>query len=85
MEPEIVFRMAGEGNGICIFKIQKENNVKFLYSHNEFDPIADVRLVSKTKEYDNFDEPFYIILEKYEWFFFILKDCSRRLQKNSCR
>jgi hypothetical protein len=65
---ETVFRIGGEGGSVAIHRIQTTDGTKFLYKHNEFDPIADETLINIETEYDSFEEPFQFINDSFPWY-----------------
>lgn len=68
MNKEILFEIGGEGGSISISRKTDGNIVKYLYHHNEFDPIDDETLINVETEYDSFEEPFQIINLQYSWY-----------------
>ena len=54
-----------EGGGIRIVREKNEISVKFIYYHNEFDPTEEGLSVNKNGEYDNFEQPFQLINDRY--------------------
>jgi len=67
MKNEIVFEVGGEGGRICIFRQQTDNGVEFLYDHKEFDPTYEGLDVNKVIQFNNFEEPFHLLNNKYNW------------------
>lgn len=65
---ENVFEILSEGGGICIVRKKNEISEKFIYHHNEFDPIEEGLSINKNDEYDNFEEPFQLINDSYSWY-----------------
>ncbi len=65
MNQEKLFAIGGEGGGISI----RKRNDKFVYHHSEFDPTDEGLSVNKTIEYDNFEQAFEVIHNKYRWYF----------------
>ena len=65
---EKVFEILGEGGGICISRQKRKSGTKFIYHHNEFDPTKEGLDVNKKNEYDNFEQPFQLINDRYPWF-----------------
>ncbi len=65
---EKVFEILGEGGGICIYRKSNELIDKFIYSHNEFDPTDEDLDVNKNEEYDNFEQAFQLINDRYSWY-----------------
>lgn len=68
MKTEKVFEILGEGGGICISRQKNELGEKFIYHHNEFDPTDEGLEINTKDEYDNFEQPFQIINNKYQWY-----------------
>ena len=68
MKTEKVFEILGEGGGICISRQNNELSEKFIYHHNEFDPIDEGLEINKKDEYENFELPFQLINNKYPWY-----------------
>lgn len=68
MNKEKLFEIGGEGSSISISRKTNGNIVKYIYHHNEFDPIDDESLINVEVEYDSFEEPFQIINQQYSWF-----------------
>lgn len=65
---ELVFKILSEGGSLKIER-EKHNQIeKFLYYHNEYDPIADEILSDFVTEYENFEKAFQTINKKYPWF-----------------
>lgn len=64
---EEVFKISGEGGGISISRQKDESGEKFIYEHNEFDPLEEALDVHKVVEYKSFEEAFQPIT-KYYWF-----------------
>ena len=64
---EEVFRISGEGGGISISRQKDETGEKFVYEHNEFDPLEEGLDVHKVVDYNSFEEAFQPIT-KYFWF-----------------
>lgn len=72
-QEEPVFEIIAEGGGIHIMRINDASGEKFIYHHNEFDPTDEGMGVSRKGEYDNFEQPFQIINNKYPWYFLHLE------------
>ncbi len=68
MNKEILFEIGGEGGSISISRKTDGNIVKYIYHHNEFDPIDDETLINVETEFDSFEEPFQIINLQYSWY-----------------
>ena len=68
MKSEKVFEILGEGGGICISRQQNELGEKFIYHHNEFDPTDEGLEINNKDEYENFEQPFQLINNKYPWY-----------------
>lgn len=64
---EQVFKISGEGGGISISRHKDESGEKFVYEHNEFDPLEEGLDVHKVVDYNSFEEAFQPIT-KYFWF-----------------
>jgi hypothetical protein len=65
---EKVFEILGEGGGICISRQINKSGVKFIYHHNELDPTNEGLNINSKDEYDNFEQPFQLINERYPWY-----------------
>jgi hypothetical protein len=65
---EKVFEILGEGGGICISREINKSGAKFIYHLNEFDPTNEGLDINKKCEYDNFEEPFQLINDRYPWY-----------------
>ena len=70
---EKVFEILGEGGGICISRQINKSGVKFIFHHNEFDPTDEELEVNKKDEYDNFEQSFQLINDRYPWYLLHLK------------
>ena len=68
IKTEKVFEILGEGGGICITRQKNKLIEKFIYHHNEFDPTDEGLSINKHDEYDNFEQPFQLINDRYRWF-----------------
>jgi hypothetical protein len=68
LKTESVFEILGEGGGISIVRQKNEISEKFIYHHNEFDPTEEGLGINKKYEYDNFEQPFQLINDRYSWF-----------------
>lgn len=91
---EIVFEILGEGGGIRIERVRSKLGEKFIYHHNEFDPTDEGLDVNKTGEYDNFEQPFQLINNKYPWYMlhletvnedyreFVVSELIKKLEKH---
>jgi hypothetical protein len=62
---ETVFEVGAEGGSLRIFR--QRNGSKYIFYHNEFDPLDDETLVSVKKEYETFNQAFQNI-ERYPWY-----------------
>lgn len=67
MKTENVFKILGEGGGICISRQKSGLGEKFIYNHTEFDP-TDGLDIYKKDIYDNFEQPFLLINKTYSWY-----------------
>lgn len=65
---ETVFEILAEGGSLIIKRKRIGNEYKFIYHHNEFDPINEELGINKNSEYSTFEQPFQIINSKYPWF-----------------
>ena len=65
---EIVFEILGEGGRISILRQSNEYGEKFIYHHSEFDPTNEGLGVNKKGEFNNFEQPFQLINNKYSWY-----------------
>jgi len=65
---EVVFSIGGEGGSICISCQKIAETVRFIYHHNEFDPIADETLIDEQQSYPSFEQAFQRIHERYDWY-----------------
>jgi hypothetical protein len=65
---EVVFSLSGEGGGISISRQRNNNEVVFIYHHNEFDPIEEETLIDEVSEFATFEEAFQLIQERYRWY-----------------
>ena len=68
MVTEIVFKISGEGGGICIKRQTSKTGEVFFYEHSEFDPSDEGLAVNKKDIYPSFDEAFQLINKKYPWY-----------------
>jgi len=68
IKTEDVFEILGEGGAICISRQKDEISEKFIYHHNEFDPTEEGLSINKNDVYDNFEQPFQLINERYPWY-----------------
>jgi hypothetical protein len=41
---------------------------KFIYHHNEFGPTDERLNINKNDEFDNFEQPFQLINDRYSWY-----------------
>jgi hypothetical protein len=73
IQTEKIFEILAEGGGICISRQKNELGEKFIYHHNEFDPTDEGLDINKKDEYDNFQQPFQLINEKYPWYMLYLE------------
>ena len=80
-QKEIVFEILGEGGGIKIERIKTKLSEKFIYHHNEFDPTEEGLDVNEKGEYNNFEQPFQIINQKYYWYMLHLETVNEEFQK----
>jgi hypothetical protein len=65
---EKVFEILGEGGGIRISRQINKSGAKFIYHHNESDPTDEGLDINSKNEYDNFEQPFQLINDRYPWF-----------------
>lgn len=70
---EKVFEVLGEGGGICISRQVDKSRVKFIYHHSEFDPTSEGLDKNKKCEYNNFEQPFQLINDRYPWYLLYLE------------
>lgn len=73
MISEKVFEISGEGGEICINRQKNKTTEKFLFNHNEFDPIDQGLNINKEGIYSSFEKPFQIINKKYPWYMLIIE------------
>ena len=65
---EVVFSLGSECGGIRISRQRNNDEVAFIYHHNEFDPIDDELLINVVSKFPTFEEAFQLIQERYRWF-----------------
>lgn len=65
---ETVFEVLAEGGSLSIIRIKYRNEEKFIYYHNEMDMTDEGLGIDKKCEYENFEQPFQLINNKYPWF-----------------
>lgn len=65
---DVVFSLGGEGGSINISRQMSGDTVRFIYHHNEFDPIADETLIDEQQSYTSFEQVFQLIQERYRWY-----------------
>ncbi len=68
IQTEKVFEILGEGGGIYISRKKDEMGEKFIYHHNEFDASDEGLDVNIKDVYDDFEQPFQLINNKYPWY-----------------
>lgn len=64
---EEVFSIGGEGGSISISRQIRDEGVRFIYHHNEFDPFTDETLINDKSKFPTFEEAFQLI-QRYKWY-----------------
>ncbi|MFZ4799574.1 MAG: hypothetical protein ACOYMA_18915 [Bacteroidia bacterium] len=72
LKTEKVFEILSEGGGLCISRLKNKLVEKFIYHHNEFDPTEENPDINNKDVYDNFEQAFSIINNKYPWYLLYL-------------
>lgn len=73
MITEKVFEILGEGGGISIIRQKNKSIEKFLYIHDEVVSAEEGFDINEKEVYQNFEEPFLLINNKYPWYMLHIK------------
>jgi hypothetical protein len=73
MITEKVFEILGEGGGISIIRQKNKSIEKFLYIHVEVVSAEEGFDINEKEVYQNFEEPFLLINNKYPWYMLHIK------------
>lgn len=68
MQVETVFEVLAEGGGLSILRVSDSKGQRFIYYHREADITDEGMGINKTHEYENFEKPFQLIHNKYNWY-----------------
>lgn len=80
MQKEIVFEIGGEGGSITILR----EGTRFIYEHNEFDPMEEEPPVNIIKEYPSFEKAFERIHQTYPWHMLYLQTVHANFRSFIC-